>query len=381
MNTTSPRRRRGVRTIGAFGTVALSAGLALVAPGVAAAAESVTDGDLSWGVLERFRSYVTGPIAQGSITPSAGATAEDDGTFTFSGGTGTVDGSDVAAGFDGQLFFTGHHGALEITMSDLRIDITGTAGHVVADVVSKDMSTGSPVTYDDVELVDLDLTGITPATTATGYSWSAIPGVLTEEGAPAFGGFYSAGEVMDPVSFTVDTEAGDPDPDPDPPAADEQDLSVVVPEVDEEPEPGAFAWSITGDGSAVSLGTAQLVNGRLVAAGEIKPVVVSDTRTTANQWSITAQVSDFTSGGTTVAGSHLGWTPKVVSAGGDAVAGPAVASGITAGDGLASPAVLGSAANGHAAGSTTLGADLDLRLPSTTAAGTYGATLTLTALS
>lgn len=50
------------------------------------------------------------------------------------------------------------------------------------------------------------------------------------------------------------------------------------------------------------------------------------------------------------------------------------------GNGLADSALLGSAAAGHEPGSAVLGADLDLRLPVDAAAGTYTATLTLTAI-
>ncbi|MEU4152810.1 hypothetical protein [Streptomyces sp. NPDC026659] len=71
----------------------------------------------------------------------------------------------------------------------------------------------------------------------------------------------------------------------------------------------------------------------------------------------------------------------MVAAGAGAHAGAAVASGIDSGAGLTGSAVLGSADAGHAKGTATLGAALDLRLPTTTESGTYTTTLTLTALS
>jgi hypothetical protein len=382
MNTTHLRSRRGARAIGAVSAVAVTAGLALCAPGVASAAETVTAGELSWGVKQSFRSYITGPIAHGSATPAAGASTAADGTYRFPGDGGTVDGGSVLADFGGSVHFVGHAGQLDMLVEDIRISISGTSGVLIADVTSKGFGAAAPTLYDDVEFADLDLTGISPTTAGTQQTWSAIPAVLTAEGSPAFAGFYPAGSALDPVTFTVDT-AGDPDPggEPEPPAADEQELSVVVPAVEPEPEPGTFAWEITGDGSAVSLGTAALQDGRLVASGQIKPVTVTDTRSTANAWTISAQVSDFVAGSTTVSGKHLGWAPEVVSAGAGAAAGPAVAPGTTSGNGLKDTAVLGSAPNGHAPGAATLGAELDLSLPSTTSAGTYGATLTLTALS
>ncbi len=383
MNTTLPRPRRGARAIGIVSAVAVGAGLALVGPGVASAADTVTAGELNWGVKQSFRNYIAGPIAHGTITPADGTTVAQDGSYLFPADDGTVDGGAVFADFGGSVHFTGHAGQLDMLIEDIRIDLDGATGVLVADVTSRGFGATAPTVYDDVEFATLDLTGITPTVAGTETTWTAIPATLTEAGSPAFAGFYAAGSAIDPVTFTVDTAATDPGPgDGEPPAgAQEQELTVTVPSVVPEPEPGSFGWSITGDGSAVSLGQASLQGGQLVAAGAIKPVVVTDTRTTANAWSVSAQVSDFASGSTTVSGKHLGWTPTLVSGGGGAVAGPAVASGITSGNGLTDTSVLGSAPNGHAAGSATLGAGLDLRLPSTTAAGTYGATLTLTALS
>ena len=53
----------------------------------------------------------------------------------------------------------------------------------------------------------------------------------------------------------------------------------------------------------------------------------------------------------------------------------------TCGDGLSVSRGLGSADQGHAKGTAKLGADLDLKIPSTIDKGSYRATLTITALS
>ena len=92
----------------------------------------------------------------------------------------------------------------------------------------------------------------------------------------------------------------------------------------------------------------------------------------------TRQVGDFTGG---LDGRYLGWSPTVVTAGAGATAGPAVDSGFVSGNGLKDSSVLGSASAGHATGTGSIGAGLDLRVPATTDAGTYSTTLTLTALS
>ncbi|MFD5571268.1 metallophosphoesterase, partial [Streptomyces cadmiisoli] len=71
----------------------------------------------------------------------------------------------------------------------------------------------------------------------------------------------------------------------------------------------------------------------------------------------------------------------VLTDGAGAQAGTPVAPGIDTGDGLTASATLGSATAGQTKGTGTLGAALDLRVPTTTEPGTYTTTLTLTALS
>ncbi|MEU6645824.1 HtaA domain-containing protein [Saccharomonospora sp. NPDC046836] len=177
--------------------------------GAHAAQATVTGGELDWGVKTSFRNYISGPIAHGTITTTDGAATNPDGTFRFTAGRGTVD---VEAGtaelsFDGKVEFTGHETAsgplLALTISDLRLRLDGASGVLVADVVSKSLSSGDYVTYDDVELGDLagvDLAG-TDVVSADGVGVT-----LTEAGVPAFADFYSAGTELDPARFSVTTE-------------------------------------------------------------------------------------------------------------------------------------------------------------------------------
>ena len=112
--------------------------------------------------------------------------------------------------------------------------------------------------------------------------------------------------------------------------------------------------------------------------GSINAVTLRDTRSAKPAWSVSGQIGDFSPGA--IDGKYLGWTPHVVSPGAGALAGAAVASGIDVGTGLKTSRTLASAVAGHDIGTATLGADLDLRLPLNTPAGTYSATLTLTAI-
>lgn len=163
------------------------------------------------------------------------------------------------------------------------------------------------------------------------------------------------------------------------PRDDAQRLAVTVPEQDA--APGELVWAIDGSNDLVDLGVAEAAGDHLRATGAINPVRVTDTRRDAPAWSLSGQVSDFVDGERVIDGKHLGWTPSVRENEGGAAAGVPVVSGLVAGPGLSEPAVLGSAAAGHARGSVLLGADLDLRLPVSAAEGRYAATLTLTALS
>jgi hypothetical protein len=152
-----------------------------------------------------------------------------------------------------------------------------------------------------------------------------------------------------------------------------QSITATVPE-----QAGAFSWTIDASDHTVTLTNAADKGSYLQSTGSLKPVKITDTRAGAPAWSVSGQVGNFTGG---LSGKYLGWTPSVVSAGAGATAGTPVASGIDTGNGLADSAVLGQATAGHAKGTGSVGADLDLRVPVTTAPGTYSTTLTLTVLS
>jgi len=158
---------------------------------------------------------------------------------------------------------------------------------------------------------------------------------------------------------------------------DGQDIQVDV----AESAPGEFGWTIDGDNGLVDLGTAEEKNLEYYeATGEINPITVTDTRRSLAPWTLAASVGDFRDGDKTFSGKYLGWTPKIVQAGGGTVAGAAIQSGYLGGDGLSISRALGGTAQGHDRGESTLGADLDLKFPLDVEKGTYRTTLTITAL-
>ena len=92
----------------------------------------------------------------------------------------------------------------------MRLVLNGDAGTLYADVVSKSLSSGELEEFPGVDLASLNLTGITPAVSGDVLTWTGIPAVLTENGAPAFAGFYAAGTALDPVSIAATFEEPPP---------------------------------------------------------------------------------------------------------------------------------------------------------------------------
>ncbi|MFC0508872.1 choice-of-anchor M domain-containing protein [Micromonospora costi] len=150
---------------------------------------------------------------------------------------------------------------------------------------------------------------------------------------------------------------------------------------------GSLVISVNPDDRAVVLPPAQLnpAGDRWESTGELRPVTVTDTRAGQPGWSASGQVpADFTGpDGATFSAGYLGWSPRVIAQGPGqgVVAGPEVAPySVGTGGGLGNSAALGSAASGAGRGTAQLGAGLRLSLPTETPAGTYRATLTLTAI-
>ncbi|MEU8933301.1 HtaA domain-containing protein [Streptomyces sp. NPDC048409] len=164
----------------------------------------IADGTLTWGVKESFRTYVVGGVARGRVTASDGATqAAGNGVFTFTDATGgyDTDAGTLSAAFDGAVNFKGHETngtyGLDLTLGNIRATIHGGKGELTADVTSLGTTTKN------VELADLkaDSADLTPKDDVIGLD--AVAATLTEAGAKAFSGYYTAGAALDPVDLTV----------------------------------------------------------------------------------------------------------------------------------------------------------------------------------
>ncbi|MGW9469435.1 HtaA domain-containing protein [Cellulosimicrobium funkei] len=163
-------------------------------------AQGVNGATLSWGVSDRFRSYVTGPIAKGSV--STDGVRDGGSAFTWSGGKGSFN-TDLGKGrasFGGSVSFSGHEGILDLRISNPRVVVDGSSGTLVVDVQSSDME-GNKSSSTGVAFASLDLSG-KKATSGSTITWSGVPATLTAAGAKAFAGFYEAGTALSPVTVS-----------------------------------------------------------------------------------------------------------------------------------------------------------------------------------
>ncbi|RFA15382.1 hypothetical protein B7R21_05035 [Subtercola boreus] len=357
-----------------------------------------------------------------AVSPSS-ATSLTGNVVQFGGGTGTVaadgsssiswTGSFTVAFYGGLTYWTATNPTLSLDAAG-NGQLTATASGYGTSM--EDTSQWVPITGRQIVLADIagaqaTDTGVTttpkylgvavttPGTpqSTTPASWGSFPQSYIDfqnlTGQSSY--WYSSGGSRDAakpatplaVSYAVTpvvappTDPTDPTGPTDPttpPAEASRDISVIVPTV-VVPEEGTFGWAFESD-AAIALGTATQSGSSFVANGALTSIAVTDTRTgpSAYSWSISGQVGAFASGANTFGSEYLGWTPAVSNAGTGATAGSAVTSALTGGTGLATSATL---ASSSAAAGADIDADVSLVIPSSTPAGSYTSTLTITALS
>ncbi|MBB0969233.1 hypothetical protein G6016_09715 [Dietzia aerolata] len=202
--------RTGAVALTSAALIGLS-GLAI--PAAASAAEgacapedvtySVTGGTIEWGFNQAFRTYFFGNFAHGVLTPSEGVSFQGeetgtDGRIVWPVTSGTVASATAAtATGTGDANFKAHGGALDTTLSNPTVEISGTTGVLKLDYTGK-TETGTPVTEPQADAANFTLPSAlnleqdgTVTTTATA--------TLDEEFVPVFGR-YEAGSVADPVT-------------------------------------------------------------------------------------------------------------------------------------------------------------------------------------
>lgn len=146
------------------------------------------------------------------------------------------------------------------------------------------------------------------------------------------------------------------------------------------------ATTLSGVPTTVDLGTPQY-NGATHQLSysnlsDFSGITVTDYRTLgAANWSLTASVSDFTSGNNTLSGKYLGWTPTLTSGPAGAAIGSAVspaAASVASTGGLKTISQLSTAPVVDGSAVTVSAAALYLTIPANSKTGAYSGVLTLT---
>lgn len=183
----------------------------------AATHRTVTAGSMNWGVRESFRKYVETGVAKGSISTSGGATNSGSG-FTFPLESSAISSSTSGqVNFSGEVHFYGHNGALDMLLSNPVIVVNGTQAELRVDYASRK--------YEGVDKTGAIREGRQEVLAAIALSQApdfaasqtTIAGTvsLTSSGAEIFGGFYEAGETLDPISIELSLDdANGPAPTP-----------------------------------------------------------------------------------------------------------------------------------------------------------------------
>lgn len=204
--------RRITHTLGAIALAAgfLTPAAALAQTAAPAFAEDgdsicqVTGGELTWGVKERFRSYISGTIANGEWTVSDGASYETP-SFTFGDATGEIDAAtgEGSVAFAGSVTFTGHDGVLNLTIENPTVDFIGDGtARLLLDAQSNNAEGELVVDGEQVPFGKIaDVSEADP--TSGSVSIAGAETILTAEGAEAFSGFYATGEALDPVTLEL----------------------------------------------------------------------------------------------------------------------------------------------------------------------------------
>lgn len=213
-------------------------------PGKPAAAGTLRDAAVDWGVRRTFREYVTGAIAKGKWTLEGGA--QDGGAlFRFPQGKGTYDAGaqTLDAAFAGSVRFTGAH--LDLTLGKVTVKVKGGTGTLTADVTSGGRTQpGTPlITFTAKDFAPKN--GLAALTEA--------PAVLTAQGSKAFNGMYKAGTEMDPVSLAV--------------AVDQKAQLPALPDLGSDPKPSAAAEKPAKAGQSADPKTAPVASAESSGTG------------------------------------------------------------------------------------------------------------------
>ncbi len=179
-----------------------------------AAPQPIGSGSLDWGFKASFRAYVSGGNGTPPLSGLGGATISPDGSFAF-----PVAGGQLEAGQTPRAVVNGGGAAVfcypshffRIAMLDPTATIDGGQSRLTADIDSN--LYGAEYGPWRTDVATLDVSDVEPEYGNDGQTvtWPAVPAFLTTDGAAAFGGLYTAGAALDPVTVTAGDELATPE--------------------------------------------------------------------------------------------------------------------------------------------------------------------------
>ncbi|WP_062069105.1 HtaA domain-containing protein [Demequina sediminicola] len=153
-------------------------------------------GNLTWAISESFNAYVTGPVGQGSITASAGATDKPERfTFTADGGNADVTLGKGTAQFRGTVAYSAHHGQLTLSIENPFIRVTSPNSAVLS------VMTGGQ----RIDFANLNLGAAARVAGTNAATFSDVPATLTSDGAAVLRS--TAGSAIAPLTVTLGASA------------------------------------------------------------------------------------------------------------------------------------------------------------------------------
>ncbi|MFJ8495640.1 HtaA domain-containing protein [Streptomyces sp. NPDC094038] len=223
------------RKLALAAAVAVTLGAGALTATTASAAEVPLSGyELTWGIKQSYRTYVT-TYAAGTFTPAGGATqAAGNGAFTFTQGTGSYD-SDahtVDLAFQGSLRIVSQPHGFDLTLSDVKFD--SGAAEITADV------TKDGTTTDDVPLATVTVTREMTDMTTT----------LTRQAADVFGSASYEGAAGDPLTVAQKTTQS-----PSPSGSTSQSASPSAPPTSSSASPSTTASTSASPSASASPST------------------------------------------------------------------------------------------------------------------------------
>ncbi|MBP3977255.1 HtaA domain-containing protein [Microbacterium sp. BLY] len=171
-----------------------------VTPTPTAPAATVPGGSLRWAISSSFTNYITGPIAQGAISVSGGATRSGS-QFQFGqtvGGDYDAKSGRGSVVYRGAVRFTGHHGVLDVTVADPVIRITSASSATLL------VTSGGT----QVPFATLDLSRAVRTAANGAVTYTAAPAALTDTGRDRVLSGY--GTALNSVTFTIGSVAAAP---------------------------------------------------------------------------------------------------------------------------------------------------------------------------